>query len=48
MSQAPAVARTPGATRAGPGEYLFDLAKILHERSCFRRFRFGQNCRYDF
>ena len=28
--QAPAVARTPGATRAGPGEYLFDLAKVNH------------------
>ena len=27
MSQAQ-VARTPGATRAGPGEYLFDLAKL--------------------
>ena len=27
MSEAP-VARTPGATRAGPGEYLFDLAKL--------------------
>ena len=26
----PAVARTPGATRAGPGEYLFDLAKVNH------------------
>ena len=25
-----AVARTPGATRAGPGEYLFDLAKVNH------------------
>jgi len=22
------VARTPGATRAGPGEYLFDLSKV--------------------
>ena len=30
MSQAPAAARTPGATRAGPGEYLFDLAKVKH------------------
>ena len=30
MSQAPAVARTPGATRAGPGEYLFDLARVNH------------------
>jgi quercetin dioxygenase-like cupin family protein len=27
MSNQP-VARTPGATRAGPGEYLFDLAKV--------------------
>jgi quercetin dioxygenase-like cupin family protein len=26
----PAAARTPGATRAGPGEYLFDLAKVNH------------------
>jgi len=24
------VARTPGATRAGPGEYLFDLARVNH------------------
>jgi len=23
-------ARTPGAKRAGPGEYLFDLAKVNH------------------
>ena len=23
-------ARTPGATRAGPGEYLFDLANVNH------------------
>ena len=23
-------ARTPGATRAGDGEYLFDLAKVNH------------------
>ena len=30
MSQASAVARTPGATRAGPGEYLFDLARVNH------------------
>ena len=30
MSQASAVARTPGATRAGPGEYLYDLAKVNH------------------
>jgi quercetin dioxygenase-like cupin family protein len=29
MSEA-AVARTPGAKRAGPGEYLFDLAKVNH------------------
>ena len=29
VSQA-AVARTPGAKRAGPGEYLFDLAKVNH------------------
>ena len=28
--KAPAAARTPGATRAGPGEYLFDLAKVNH------------------
>jgi quercetin dioxygenase-like cupin family protein len=27
MTQAPA-ARTPGAKRAGPGEYLFDLAHV--------------------
>ena len=27
MSDAPA-ARTPGATRAGPGEYLFDLGTV--------------------
>ncbi len=27
MTQAPA-ARTPGAKRAGPGEYLFDLSKV--------------------
>src|SRR4030095_15588577 len=25
-----AAARTPGATRAGPGEYLFDLARVNH------------------
>jgi len=25
-----ATARTPGATRAGPGEHLFDLAKVNH------------------
>ena len=28
MSTAAAAARTPGAKRAGPGEYLFDLAKV--------------------
>jgi quercetin dioxygenase-like cupin family protein len=26
----PAVPRTPGATRAGAGEYLFELAKLNH------------------
>jgi quercetin dioxygenase-like cupin family protein len=26
----PAEARTPGAKRAGPGEYLFDLARVNH------------------
>jgi quercetin dioxygenase-like cupin family protein len=26
----PAAVRTPGATRALPGEYLFDLAKVNH------------------
>src|SRR3712207_6572095 len=32
MSQAAQVqaARTPGATRAGEGEYLFELAKVNH------------------
>jgi quercetin dioxygenase-like cupin family protein len=30
MSSQPAVARTPGATRAGPGEYVFDLARVNH------------------
>jgi mannose-6-phosphate isomerase-like protein (cupin superfamily) len=32
MSQAAqaTVARTPGATRAGEGEYLFELAKVNH------------------
>src|SRR4051794_40519704 len=30
MSTQPAQARTPGAKRAGPGEYLFDLARINH------------------
>ena len=29
MSQA-VVARTPGAKRAGAGEYVFDLAKVNH------------------
>src|ERR1700704_3336031 len=28
MSSQTAVARTPGAKRAGPGEYYFELAKI--------------------
>ena len=28
MSSQAAVARTPGATRAGPGQYLFDLTKL--------------------
>jgi quercetin dioxygenase-like cupin family protein len=26
----PAAARTPGATRAGPGEYMFNLANVNH------------------
>jgi quercetin dioxygenase-like cupin family protein len=30
MPSQPAQARTPGAKRAGPGEYLFDLARINH------------------
>ena len=30
MSSQPAPARTPGAKRAGPGEYLFDLARVNH------------------
>lgn len=30
MSGLAGVARTPGAKRAGPGEYLFDLAKVNH------------------
>jgi quercetin dioxygenase-like cupin family protein len=30
MSSQPAQARTPGAKRAGPGEYLFDLAGVNH------------------
>ncbi len=29
-SSSPAAARTPGAKRAGPGEYLFELAKVNH------------------
>jgi quercetin dioxygenase-like cupin family protein len=29
-AQAAAAARTPGAKRAGPGEYVFDLAKVNH------------------
>ena len=28
MTQGTPAARTPGARRAGPGEYLFELAKI--------------------
>ena len=28
--QSPPPPRTPGATRAGDGEYLFDLAKVNH------------------
>ena len=28
MSSQPAVARTPGAKRAGPGEHIFDLATV--------------------
>jgi quercetin dioxygenase-like cupin family protein len=28
MSNEPAVARTPGAKRAGPGEHVFDLARV--------------------
>jgi quercetin dioxygenase-like cupin family protein len=28
MSSETAAARTPGAKRAGPGEYLFDLARV--------------------
>ena len=28
MSSQPAVARTPGAKRAGPGEHIFDLARV--------------------
>jgi quercetin dioxygenase-like cupin family protein len=30
MAQPAAQARTPGATRAGNGEYVFDLAKVNH------------------
>src|ERR1700748_2473403 len=30
QSMSEQTARTPGATRAGPGEYLFDLAKVTH------------------
>jgi quercetin dioxygenase-like cupin family protein len=30
MSVQPATARTPGAKRAGPGEHLFDLARVNH------------------
>ncbi len=30
MSQQTAVARTPGAKRAGAGEYVFDLAEVNH------------------
>ena len=30
MSSEPAQARTPGAKRAGPGEYLFDLSRVNH------------------
>ena len=30
MSSLAGVVRTPGAKRAGPGEYLFDLAKVNH------------------
>jgi quercetin dioxygenase-like cupin family protein len=31
MADAPATAaRTPGATRAGPGEYMFNLANVNH------------------
>lgn len=28
--ESPAAARTPGATRAGPGEYMFNLANVNH------------------
>jgi quercetin dioxygenase-like cupin family protein len=30
MAEASAAARTPGAKRAGPGEYLFNLATVNH------------------
>lgn len=30
MADPAPAARTPGATRAGPGEYVFDLAKVNH------------------
>jgi quercetin dioxygenase-like cupin family protein len=30
MSTQPAPARTPGAKRAGPDEYVFDLARLNH------------------
>ena len=30
MSEQTAAARTPGAKRAGPGEYVFDLGRINH------------------
>jgi mannose-6-phosphate isomerase-like protein (cupin superfamily) len=30
MAQQAATARTPGAKRAGDGEYVFDLAKVNH------------------
>ena len=30
MAEQATVARTPGAKRAGPGEYLFDLARVNH------------------
>lgn len=30
MSSQAEIARTPGAKRAGPGEYVFELAKVNH------------------
>ena len=30
MASQPVAARTPGAKRAGPGEYLFDLVRVNH------------------